>query len=381
MITLPNWNAFVPQNYGAPLPPELATTYLGPDSLTDLPSERLPRRTFFEIYKNNLYIRTEGDTVDMNSWLVFHAGGTDLDSPYSVAVNYANYPQLAQDTLQGLPPGHAPARVVVPGPPNGSPVGFQYINSVEQTPFGSPVPQPLSKLFPVFDAARFDLNPVIGAYLPVQSAGTTYFAMEAVDGNSARDSRLPGDPRLVGDASPLRSLVLKFEVDKPPRFEFDRPGFVPRPDTAFFTRSNLAFNLFATDDDPYDLDPNNRPAGPGGPSKTVVLRWTVTLRGKNADGQDTTYAPPGGFRVSTPAIPVDVPSYIVGDDPARTDVYADIELCDCSECEQSSGSGRCIHQTIHFTVPKPTLQPWRQASASILQGPRPGPNPNRDRSR
>ena len=168
-----------------------------------------------------------------------------------------------------------------------------------------------------------------------------------------------------------------FYVDHPPRLDFAHPGFTPSPDTTFFTRDNIKFNLFAVDDDPYDLDPANRPLHTGGPSNTVVLRWTVTLRGKNALGNDTTFAPPGAFRVSNPAITVSVPSWIVGQD-----VYAEIELCDCADCEGAQGSGRCINlkgpSAIHFRVPPPTTVP--AAQSSMLQGPRPGPNPKSGRS-
>src|SRR5207247_7438481 len=67
------------------------------DSLDLWPAERPQRKTFFEVYNprtstgvqsNRLYIRSENDTVDMNSWLIFHAGGSDLDSPYDVKVKF-----------------------------------------------------------------------------------------------------------------------------------------------------------------------------------------------------------------------------------------------------------------------------------------------------
>ena len=79
------------------------------------------------------------------------------------------------------------------------------------------------------------------------------------------------------------------------------------------------------------------------------LESIFSLRGKNALGNDTTFAPPGAFRVSNPAITVSVPSWIVGQD-----VYAEIELCDCADCEEAQGSGRCINlkgpSAIHFKI-------------------------------
>jgi hypothetical protein len=68
---------------------------------------------------------------------------------------------------------------------------------------------------------------------------------------------------------------------------------------------------------------------------------------------------------------VSVPDYIVGQD-----VYAEIELCDCSDCEGQEGSGRCIYLTgndaIHFRVPPPSNAP--AGTTSMIQGPRPGPS-------
>src|SRR5205814_9037055 len=111
--------------------PALAGTLLSSDSLTRLPADRPQRATatFFEMYQDKLYIRSEGDTVNMNSWVLFHAGGSDVDSPYNVAVN-RNEPALGDTQWVS-----GPAVVVRPGPPNGSPIGFAYTYTTAQTPF------------------------------------------------------------------------------------------------------------------------------------------------------------------------------------------------------------------------------------------------------
>ena len=357
--------------------PELAGTLFSSDSLTHLPAERTQRSTFYEIYKDQIYIRSEGDTVNMNSWVVFHAGGSDLDSPYNVAV------QLNDPALQDTEAVIGTAVVVRPGPPNGSPIGFQHRYSTETTPFKSVVPQPLSGLFPVFDGARVDQASAIAAYIPAATAGQVFLTLRSVDGNGASDKRVPDARNLIQNGNPInpsmRSRAITYFVDKPPRFDFNRPGFVPRPDTTFFARTNIKFNLFALDDDPYDLDPAYRPDGPGGPSASVVLRWTVGIRGKNAAGNDTTIVPPGGFQMNVPALTFNMPDAIVSED-----VYAEIELCDCADCAIAEGSGRCVYLTgskaIHFRVPPPTAS-RSEASSSVVRSPRPGPHPSTGRSK
>ena len=307
IIRVPSWSKDALRGV-----PQLVGTLFSSDSLTRLAAERPQRKTFYEIYKDNITIRSEGDTVNMNSWLVFHVGGSDLDSPYDVAVQ-ANEPALIDtQAVDGI------ATVVRPGPPNGSPIGFQFLYDTEMTPFKSVVKQTLSGLIPVFDGARVDQAPKIGAYIPASTAGQVFFTPKSVDGHGASDKRIVDGRKVVLQGDPanpnLRSRVITYFVDKPPRFEFDHPGFVPRPDTTFFARTNIKFNLFAVDDDPYDLDPAFKPDEPGYPSSRVVLRWTVGIRGKNAAGRDTTIVPPGGFRMNTSALTFNVPNEIVSED-------------------------------------------------------------------
>jgi hypothetical protein len=126
-----------------------------------------------------------------------------------------------------------------------------------------------------------------------------------------------------------------------------------RPAVASSPDRKLRLVLRGIDEDP--LDNTTRPPRTGGPSSATVLRTTVTVIGKNADGRDTTYKAPSSF---TPQFVIDLAvdaPYIVG-----TDLTLRVELCDCPECEVSPGSGRCIdyrtdsRYSIPVTVPPPT---------------------------
>src|SRR5262249_44260277 len=90
-------------------------TMLSQDSVFVFPALRKERKTFFEAYNDRLWVRQEGDTVHLNSWVVFPAGGFDRDSPYNVRVN------TLLDTIATR--HHYP--VLTPGGPNGSPVAFR----------------------------------------------------------------------------------------------------------------------------------------------------------------------------------------------------------------------------------------------------------------
>src|SRR5262249_27908375 len=57
------------------LPAPIEGSLLGPDSTIILPASRKSRRTFFEIWKDTLWVRQDGDTVHLNSWVLFHGGG------------------------------------------------------------------------------------------------------------------------------------------------------------------------------------------------------------------------------------------------------------------------------------------------------------------
>src|SRR4029079_12662270 len=93
---------------GVPLGPGLVPIDLSgislfsPDSAKILPSQRIPRRNFLEIFHDpsfplgtqhdRIWVRQEGDTVHMNSWVVFFNGGFDPRPPYHL-VSLSNNPQ------------------------------------------------------------------------------------------------------------------------------------------------------------------------------------------------------------------------------------------------------------------------------------------------
>jgi len=353
--------------------PELQGTMLSSDSLVTMPPLRPRYETFYELYDpdgtgplgTRIYIRQPGDTVHINSWVLFHSGGRDDDSPYDVPVSF-NDASWIQDTAFV----NGPAYVVRAGPPNGSPVGFSQQAYTFATPNG-PTRKPTSSgAYPVFNTARVDWAPFIGAYLGVRAAGQVFLVTRAIDGNGSADNRIR-DPKAFYetnctglDPDPLCSRVITFYVDKAPYLQTWLTGFVPQPGgpSSVFQTRTLNLNLIASDDDPYDRDPSNFVASPGGPSATRVLRWTVTIKGKNAAGNDTTYAPTPPLQQFDPNFQIQVPTYIVG--PAAQVV---VQLCDCAYCEITSGEGRCITQTIDITIP--TAEPARATSAVTTPGP------------
>ena len=79
------------------LPPGKLTTpvagsLMSDDSVKIMPAYRARqtdyrKNTFFEIWKDTLWARTEGDTVHFNSWVIVHNGGFDRDSRYGVRVS------------------------------------------------------------------------------------------------------------------------------------------------------------------------------------------------------------------------------------------------------------------------------------------------------
>jgi hypothetical protein len=138
--------------------PGVPQSLLGPDSLLLLPAQRPARKTFYEIYNDRLWIRQEGDTVHLNSFVVFPGGGSDSDSPYAVNVNTV----LLPDALK-LP-------VYTPGPANGSPVGFRV--RVQEKDAAGWVSQPTeTTTYPVWDPASFLHKPEINGYWALTSAG------------------------------------------------------------------------------------------------------------------------------------------------------------------------------------------------------------------
>jgi hypothetical protein len=98
----------------------------------------------------------------------------------------------------------------------------------------------------------------------------------------------------------------------------------------------------------------------GNSSSTITLRRKITLRGKDTSGNDLVWTdnPAGYQNTENINFTITVP---LAPGPATLDV----ELCDCLQCEDFRGTGRCITWSIPV-VYAPTSPP----SASLD---RPGP--------
>ena len=181
-----------------PWPPD-GRPYFGPDSFAYLPSQRRPaggdvqRQTFYEIYGDRIYARSEGDTVHLNSWVVFWNGGYDKDSKYQPKVDPSD---------PALPPGFAAAPQLYPVLDSlglvGSPIGFRSALTVRDS-LGYTQFAP-SGLYPVLRPASVIRLPMIGGYWRMSVAGRAYVVVRAEDGDELVDSSVPGDPtQLVND--------------------------------------------------------------------------------------------------------------------------------------------------------------------------------------
>jgi hypothetical protein len=334
-LPIADWNAL----------PDLSGSLLSCDSLTLRPRERPEHRTFFEIYGDRLYVHTEGDTVHMNSWVIAHGGGFDADSPYLPVLGAS--PAL-NDTAACVAAGTP--WVVRPDGLVGSPIGHHSWLETLLEPTTILAVAAQSLMFPDFDPSSVLYRPNVGDYQAPPLAGKAYLLLRAEDSDGLRDDRIDDPHALVeavdgGTGTPeqvaLRPRILTFYVDKAPFLRIDDPGFVPQPGHAFASRM-LDLHLLAGDLDPYDR--SGGPPPPGGPTPTGVLRWNVALRGRNADGRDTTIAALPG-PVFTPDITIEVPDAIVG-----PDVTIRVQLCDCADCENAPGSGRCVATEIPVTV-------------------------------
>lgn len=337
------------------------------DSVVTLPARRKPNRTFFEFYKNRVYVRAEGDTIDMNSWVLLHNGGFDPDSPYSVRIIGVN-PAFPADTNQ--------TPVLNRRPPNGSPIGFRYYIPVFLDSIGPKSGFPQSQTYPLSDPTLVP-EPHIGGYQGMQQSGRAYMVVRAQDGDGALDTRI-GDPvdfvdsvetNKITPSSPryaLRSRILTFYVNRAAYLQTYLTTFDPRPNKSYPTRTiPLTLNL-VNDDDPYNPVTQRSVGGPepGAPA-TPIYRYSVELIGSSIyTGRDTVYAPDPFRRSTSMAISasIDVPSYIRG-----PNVTVLIELCDCKDCEGFPGSGRCRKYSIPVTVPAlpaPQFAPAQSVSSS-----------------
>ena len=313
---------------------------MSPDSTLIMPARRVPRRTFLEFWNDTLFLRVEGDTVHMNSYAIFFNGGFDKDSPYQVRVS----------ALAAAQPGFPGGPVLTVDPnPNGSPVGFRSraVILLDPARFGQVSSFAQTGLFPLFDPNDVFNLPRIAVYHPMTFSGRAFILSKAEDGDAARDQRVDDPYQLVSDCGnqtsghvgtsdcSLRPLVMTFYVNRAPYFKTDNPLFTPLPGHVF-TDLNWNLDLPAWDDDPVD------PSTPrGNSSSTITLRRRITVRGKDASGNDLVWTDnPAGypnteninFTITAPLAP----------GPATLDV----ELCDCLLCEDFRGTGRCITWSI-----------------------------------
>ena len=339
------------------------------DSVTVLPSERPFRPTFLEIWKDTIYVHAEGDTVHLNSWLIFSNGGFDQDSPYSVRVSPID-PAVPDTAACG---GGAVLRA---GPANGSPVGFRGFLGTALDPFGSFSAPTIRGVYPLFDPVDFRRIPQINGYQEAVLSGRGYAVMRAEDGNGqalgGRDNDIPTSvkswvDRVDESGTPEERItrtkkVLTFWINHNPFLLTSAPTFSPKltppgqRDTLATRQVNI--NLLADDIDP--LDPTVLLSPVGGPTPTKVFRFTVSFSGQNTNGRDTTITPPDLYRLST----VNLLSYPIP--PAIIDVDIDmiVELCDCLECEGQQGRGRCITQTFSLHAPPPVARTTARAVQS-----------------
>jgi hypothetical protein len=326
----------------------LPGTLLGPDSVLILPANRPPRRTFLEFYKDTVFIRAEFDTVHMGSWVVFHNGGFDRDSPYAVKV---------VDGIEIIQPSFPGGPVLTKAGQNGSPIGFRSLVTNYQTPNGPLASSAQSRLYPYYDPNDVLNFQRIGAYHPMTRSGRAYSLQRAEDGDGARDGRVNDARHAVEFPSDkekgYRPLVMVFEVNFPPVLETDDPSFRPRVsviDTLRAPEWNL--ELPVSNVDPFSGIAAGGPVG----GSTFRLRFKIT-------GQDTipgrtfTYTDPGTYINPGSQINLPVPPRLSTGPATLT-----IELCDCSFCELNPGEGRCITRDIQ--VYHVALPPARTATPS-----------------
>jgi hypothetical protein len=356
--------------------PPLTGSLMSCDSLQIMPSARPFRRSFLEIWKDTIYVRTEGDTVHMNSFVVLGNGGFDPDSPYNVRV--APLDPTLVDSVRCA----GSAIVVHEGPPNGSPIGFRAFLGTDLDPthvFSQPS---ITGLYPVFDPTSFRWKPTINSYQSAIQSGKAYATSRAEDGTGqdlgGLDRSVP--PNLKGwtdnidnngsgvsqlDLINRNKKVMTFYVNYSPFLLTSAPTFSPRlkisgPDSLPVRQVNI--NLLADDIDPLDPSVISKV---GGPTPNKVFRFTVSFKGKNAAGRDTTISPLDLFQLST----ISVPSYPIPSDIRNQDVDLIVELCDCRECETSAGKGRCVYQTFPLFLPPATAPRAAATEASMHSGP------------
>ncbi len=365
-------------------PPD-GRAYFGPDSFRYLPSMRQPLRgddrrgTFYEIYGDRIFARSEGDTVHQNSWVVLVNGGYDKDSKYVPRVD---------PTDPALPAGFAadPERYAALQTLGlmGSPVGFRSLVAERLTPGGLKMIPAQTGLYPVFEPTSVFRAPRLAGYWRMYAAGKAYALARAQDADGGLDVRIRDAITLADlvdagggtEAERLaRRKVITFYVDKAPALVRSNASFVPVAGQEFPDPSGSCtwtFRLLGMDADP--CDPNAANTTAGGPVSKTTLRFTITLYGKNLAGRDTSWTylvpgsdpyPVGAYGVASREVTFK-PGGEAGNPFASGDIRVSIEICDCVDCEAIPGRGRCVQGidpatrlavnpqnviTVHFTRP------------------------------
>jgi hypothetical protein len=193
-VVVMDWDRFLT----VPAWPPDGRAYFGPDSFRYIPVTRRPvtdnieRRTFYEIYGNRIYARSEGEEVHLDSWVVFCLGGSDRDSPYIPHVDPSD---------PALPPGYAGDPVAYAALNDlgfvRSPVGFRHRIAIRM-PNGNIVQGASSSLYPVYDPNSVFRNPVLMGYQRMIFSGKVYAAIGAEDAGGLRDDAAFAD--MVGIA-------------------------------------------------------------------------------------------------------------------------------------------------------------------------------------
>lgn len=368
-------------------PPLPTGFYLGTDSLQYRPSRRLPpgrdpqRRTFYEIYKNRIYARSEGDTVHINSWVMLVNGGYDKDSRYNVRADSTD-PVLHDPVTGAL----VQAPVVEDAGKIGSPIGFRSIIINRLTPAGVKSSPAQSSLYPIYEPASVFRSPRLAGYWRMFQAGRAFALGRAEDADGGIDNTVTDPVKLVenvedGTASPTeiayRRKVIAFYVDKAPALLRQNASFRPTAGQTFST--NLwSFNLIAQDTDPFD--PSVESPGAGGPTSSTVIRFKVTLTGTNLAGRDTSWTyltSTGPFILTAGSIPFSFTLGGAGGSPfASGPIDVRIQTCDCIDCEGAPGQGRCVDDVIRVNYVRPA-EPGLDPT-SIQGGPGPSPSGRSD---
>lgn len=348
-IDVPTWPVTIPN------------TQLSADSVNLLPALRPERKTFFEFYGDRVFARSEGDTVHMNSRVVFPGGGFDRDSRYSVKVGFD------PETPAGI--------VTQPSGPNGSPVAFRSLIATklqepETTPGGSAETaeaqfiRPSENLaYPVFDAASPYRSLKISEYQGMRNSGKVYVLLKAEDGDGAVDQRVTqaGGAVAVADrvdgvpgaGSPsaedllLRSKILTFYVNYAPALSSAGQN-PPVSNRTITQRINYTFAMPATDIDPFDFGSTTGGDAIGGPQvPSPVLRRTLTLIGQTTEGRDTSVVIADRLN-NQQNFAYTFPSWV-----ANGAWILRVQLCDCLDCETKFEHGRCVVTDIPITLALP----------------------------